>query len=135
MLTFLLICAFMTSQKLKCTAYFGHLIHNYQHASDEASFKYRTEVADFANQMYCSVANKFYISLSHIIMAIWITPHYTVIEVIGLTSTKYAMPEGHYPNTQIFCHLYGHSFHSIESVADQFVASLRIGRENRLFNI
>jgi hypothetical protein len=99
MLPFLLIRAFMTGQSLKCTAFCGHLIHNYQHARDEASFKYCTEVSDFATQIYCSVANKFYITLSHIIMANWIAPHYTVVEVIGLTSIKYEMPEGHYPNT------------------------------------
>ena len=52
-----------------------------------------------ATQIYFSVANKLLITLSHIIMAIWIAPRYTVVDVIGLTSIKYAKPECHYPNT------------------------------------
>jgi hypothetical protein len=99
MLPFLPICAFITGQRLKCTAYCGQVIHNYHHAIDEASFKYSTDFVDFATKVYCSVTNKFYITLSHIIMAILIAPRYTVVEVIVLTSIKYAMPEYHYPNT------------------------------------
>jgi hypothetical protein len=99
MLPFLPICAFMMGQSFKCTAYCGHVIHNYQHTIDEVSSKYCTEFVDFAIQIYCSVAKKFYITLSHIIMAIWVAPHYTVVEVIGLTNINYAMPECHYPNT------------------------------------